>query len=155
MNRIVLALLIVAALGALAYKNQPPPEKGPIVYSESRFALNIPGREMEFVVIGQRYETADCRRDSVAKTMQEVCTAENFCVESRHECKRDVDQRYKNMLGKQSSSTHYVHMQHQTEPLQGVALFWGLTDAESQMICQQLVQKIEAHQGVPVSARCI
>jgi hypothetical protein len=155
MNRFFIIAVILAAAGYLIYAKRPVKQNEPIVYGEARITFNVPGREIEAVAIGQRYGTKECRRDSPVEKFNEMCGNDSFCVETKYECKVDVDAQYKGMLDKQAARTHYVHLQHKTNDLEGILLFWGLTDEESQAFCSQFIKRIDTQNGIPVVAQCI
>lgn len=158
MNKLILVVIVAAIGGYFSYAHQSKqqPDK-PIVYGESRFTFQIGSREIELVAIGQRYDTEDCQqfKDLVFEKVSAVCEGENGCVESKYQCKQELESNYLDMLDKQSSRTHYVHVQRQSDNLKGVVLFWGLTDDESLQVCNIVLQKIDAHKSVPATTQCI
>lgn len=159
MNKLIFVVLLAALGGYFSYSHQSKQQKQdkPIVYGESRFTFKVAGREIELVAIGQRYDTEDCEqvRDLVFEKMKAICDGENDCVESKHQCKNELASNYMDMLDKQSSRTHYVHIQRQADNLKGVVLFWGLTDDESLQVCKIMLQKIDAQKSVPATTQCI
>jgi hypothetical protein len=159
MIKLILVVILAALGGYFSYTHHSKQQNQdkPVVYGESRFTFNIAGREIELVAIGQRYDTEDCEqiRDLVFEKMSAICESETNCVESKHQCKNELASNYMDMLDKQSSRTHYVHLQRQSDNLKGVVLFWGLTDDESLQVCNIMLQKIDAQKSVPVTTQCI
>lgn len=154
----LLLIISLAVGGYFAYTHQAKNKQlEPVVYGESRFTFKVAGREIELVVIGQRHGNEDCQqfKDLAFEKFSALCEGENDCVESKYQCKDEISANYMDMLDKQSSRTHYVHVQRQSDDLKGVALFWGLTDDESLQVCNIMLQKLDAIKTVPATTQCI
>ena len=91
----------------------------------------------------------------MAEKLAMICDKEQICGISSYQCKTEMPTKYVNMLDKQSARTHYLHIERPADDLQGVLLFWGLTDEESLQICNTMLQKMSASQGEPVTIQCI
>ena len=84
MNRFVVIVLVIAGLAYLGYKNKPE-EKGRVIYGEARLSFNFPGREIEAVAIGQRYENRSCNQVDATNDFLRACIDEKICVQSKFE----------------------------------------------------------------------
>jgi hypothetical protein len=156
MNKLYL-IVIVLALGSYIYLDLTQQIK-PIVYGESRFTFQIPGREIELVTIGQRIGMEDCleMRDLVFQQIDAVCNNEKICYENKnYECKTTVDAKYQDMLDQQPSRTHYLHVKQPGENLNGVILYWGMTENESWVVCNMMVEKMNKYKQVESNTQCI
>ena len=154
MKKILLFGLAIFALVYLGYKNAPT-EKEKVVFGEARLAFSLPGREIEAVAIGQRYESLSCTDDGITNDLMTTCIAGQYCVKTSFECKETVDSQYLNMLDQGRSSTHYVHLENKAESLSGVILLWGLTKQESKAICDQIASNFNNDRSGVLSAKCI
>lgn len=157
MNNVMWLVVILVALAAYFLQRDPVLPDRPLIYGESRFTFQAGSREIELVAIGERFEDEDCQqfKDLVFQNIDAVCTSENICVESKYQCKQELDAKYMDMFDRQPSRTHYMHLERQSDHLKGVILFWGLTDDESMRACLNVLQKIQSHQNVAAAVQCI
>ncbi|OZG75038.1 hypothetical protein BTA51_01150 [Hahella sp. CCB-MM4] len=155
MNKLIVLILVIAGLVYFGYKNKPEEEKGKIIYGEARVSFNFPGREIEGVAVGQRYEGNDCDLNNSTNDFLKACIQDKVCVQTKFECKESVDQKYLHMLNKSDASTHYVHLTAKNEPLKGVVLFWGLTMDESKAVCKKVVTDFNSDKRSKFIAKCI
>jgi hypothetical protein len=105
-------------------------------------------------MIGQRYETTECKHDSIIEKIKESCHSD-ICTEVNYQCKTEIDSQYKAMFDKKPARVYYMHLEHKTEPLQAIVLFWGLTDEEAKAACNYLLNGIDTKNGIPANARCV
>ena len=159
MDKLLLLLLFALLVGYFTYQHPARQNQDePIVYGESRFTFQVADREIELVVIGERYGNEDCMqlKDLMYEKINAVCDAENLCVnEPKYQCKDELPENYLRMLDMQSARTHYVHVQRQSDNLRGIVLFWGLTDDESLQGCKAFMRKISSQNSAPANVQCI
>jgi hypothetical protein len=140
---IVLGLILVAAQ---KYRTQHPGGAlaGRAVYEgfwEMRLTIQAGSRDFEFVAVGDKPLQEECDGGEARLGLAKFCTAANHCTKTAFTCEREVQPRYQRMLDQQPASLHYMHYAGDTPegPRRAVIVGWGMTEPESQQICQKLV----------------
>ena len=140
---IVLGLIVVAAQKYRSHHAGGALGGGRAVYEgfwEMRLKIQAGPRDFEFVAVGDKPLQEECDGGEAKLGLAKFCTAANHCTKQAFQCEREVQPRYARMLEQQPASLHYLHYDVDTPegPRRAVIVGWGMTEAESQQICQRL-----------------
>jgi hypothetical protein len=149
-------LLIAGIAGAIytysAYSANPAQISDP-VYVEGRVTMEIPGREIETVFVGEMVSRDDCRERSrrMLEKLFEDCPK---CTVRRLHCRDELERRYLRLFNNKTTYTTYVSMDRGNRwERNGRIVVWGLTDRESRQMCESVKRLVrEKYQG---EVRCI
>lgn len=156
MLRFILLIAVIIAAGYFTYeRKQEHTAPKVIAYAEGRLVFKIPGREVEGVLIAERDKSRPCDETRIMRDFEELCAKGQFCAQSKVECKDSVDSKYMKMLAKGPAHTSYVHLQHKSDALRGVAVLWGLTKEESVQACKIVTEQLRSNREINATAECI
>lgn len=150
----ILIISIVGILGFFAYRQlQGPAEIVKPVFAEIRVKMEVGGREIEAAMFGKMADEADCRQraQNVRSHLEANC---KYCVSKSIECKADLLPRYAKFFDDTPSHATYLSLTRSNRGERDARLiFWGLTGAEGDAVCDQMKQIFRKIHSGP--ARCV
>jgi len=140
---IVLGLIIMAAQKYRTQHGSATLGAGRPVYEgfwEMRLKIQAGSRDFEFVAVGDKPLQEECDGGEAKLGLAKFCTAANHCTKQAFQCEHEAQPRYVRMLDQQPASLHYLHYNVETPegPRRAVLVGWGMTEEESQQVCQHL-----------------
>ncbi|AXQ27842.1 hypothetical protein D0B54_03745 [Solimonas sp. K1W22B-7] len=151
MKKIILFVAIVIALGY--FMNKKPQQEAVAavltkpVYIELRLSMDTPRGAVEGVMLGLANDDADCElqlqtaRDSIGRTCEE-------CRIKTSDCRTLLEARYAKLLDNKPTSVTYLSMAKGVDwEREYRMIYWGITVAESDSICDKAAKKLRRHQG--------
>lgn len=160
-------IVAVVVLGIIAYRfggsGTPvlPGATAPALYdgyAEARLLLQAGQREIELVAIEERPEAAGCENGEIGRRLAAKCPSKTGCRLKSFDCTREIEPRYRKMLEGSPTTVHYAHLQADDGvggTRRGVLLGWGLTEQESMMVCNGVVESTRKDQKFKGTATCI
>ena len=141
-------LVLVIALVFYAYKKfgssgtWQTDNDQPAAYRTLDMQFTLQGRDFSFKAVGEFpsqsvCETIQQKRASLIEEVQQWCSSTQGCRSaSVSRCGSSIEERYKSMLGKNNADVYYMHAQSSNNQ-RVVMVFWGLSDAEGKIVCEQ------------------
>lgn len=127
-----------------------------ITYGKANLSAEIDGREVDFIVVNQRYKNDSLCDDGTIDTyLSQMCTSSLGCSPKKYTCDDTIDTQYQHMLDQKNAGTHYLHVTDGETGLASVMLFWGLTNKESESNCIKLKNSFASNKKLNIKARCI
>lgn len=147
--RSLFTIMVLGVMGFFAYQRLlVPTEITDPVYAEIRIVMEISGRKIQAALFGKAADEADCqeRAERLRMHLQDKC---DYCVSSSIECKADLDARYLAFFDNKPATAPYLSIDRSRRgEIDGRLIFWGLTRAEGDFVCEKMQQIMaEIHDG--------
>lgn len=96
----------------------------------------------------ERCESESKNKEGFLKSYESRCEQDGTCQSvNMSSCAGFVDAKYKGMLNKEFSGTHFLHVSAKRIPDErGVIVFWGLNDDEAKSMCDYLDKRNTSEQ---------
>lgn len=167
MKNLIIVLLIAAGVYHFWNKFQPSEASGPgfaaqeaiknPVYAETRVKMDFPGgRSLEGVMLGKTYNQEDCEKhlqvleNDIKRWAGKVCSD---CKLQLSECKSELLPRYAQLFDNEPTNVTYISLARGDRSEREYRLiFWGVTVAESNQLCNAVPEFQKKHKG---EVKCI
>jgi hypothetical protein len=139
-------ILVMLVLGAAAYyfyvhlhgraEDQGSKDITNPVYLEVRLEMPVQGRQLEFVLFGKMADDDDCRNraDRAWGKIIDGCVA---CTKKISSCLASLEPRYLRLFDNAPINTAYLSFtSDQAGERDGRMVFWGVTAAEGNAVCE-------------------
>ncbi|BCB26144.1 hypothetical protein SKTS_10300 [Sulfurimicrobium lacus] len=155
--KILFVIVVLGVLGFFGLRHQPEPtDVANPVFVEIRVTLDAYGRQIEAAVFGKTLDEADCQQRAriIKNNLAANC---EYCVSKSVECKTALAPRNAKFFDDTPSSVTYLSLNHSRSTERDVrVIFWGLTGAEGDAVCDQMKLTFEKiHSGPMKCVRAI
>ncbi len=158
MKKFIILILILAAGGYFYQHRKPAAEStsfSPIekpFYTEARVKMNIQGHELEALLISEAADELDCmkQRDAAEKYMKQAMASlcHNNCALEHVVCKPELEVRYAKLFNNEPTFLTYMRLARGTKDEREMRIiYWGLTVAQSDTICDAVPQFQKGRKG--------
>ena len=126
-----------------------------ITYGKADLNVEVSGREVDFIVVNERFKDENCNEDIIDKYLAQMCTSALGCTPKNYSCNDSVGSQYSSMFNKKTAATKYLHVVDEQTGLVSIMLFWGLTSEESESSCKLLKQSFDTNKKLEYQTNCI
>lgn len=169
MNKILIMLLVVIVGGTFTYNHYSTSRANLALQNSSLITSSSPvystvdvkfsegSRDVTTKLVFEFPSLARCESESknkegYLKNYESRCEQDSACQSvNMSSCAGFIDEKYKGMLNKQFSGTHFLHVSAKRTPDErGVIVFWGLNDDEAKSMCDYVDKRNTSEQMTSV-----